>query len=146
MSYSSRFGAALATTVMLAGMGFSSAAQAESCAVSFTMVKSGYGMGTQSGSGVMRCKGRRYPFQISGMSQGIMSGASETRYNGKATFNGGPRSVEGIYGAAHAGITVGRGGEALIMTNQNGAVFTVLGRQRGTQINADLSRLVVTMQ
>jgi hypothetical protein len=146
MSHTSRFRAALAATVMLVGMGFSSAAQAETCAVSFTMVKSGYGMGTQSGRGVMRCKGRRYPFQISGMSQGIMAGESETRYNGKATFPGNPRSVEGLYGAAHAGISVGRGGEALIMTNQNGAVLAVVGRQRGNQINADLSRLVVTMQ
>jgi hypothetical protein len=146
MSYSSRFRAALAATVMLAAMGFSSAAQAETCAVSFTMVKSGFQFGTQSGRGVMRCKGRRYPFQISGMSQGIQAGEAETRYNGRVTFQGNPRSVEGIYGAAHAGISAGRGGEALIMTNQNGVVFTVLGRQRGTQINADLSRMTVTMQ
>ena len=146
MSYSSRFGAALATTVMLVGMGFSSAAQAETCAVSFTMVNSGYGMGTQSGRGVMRCKGRRYPFQISGMSQGIMAGASETRFNGRATFQGNPRSMEGVYGGAHAGISVGSGGEALIMTNQNGAVLAVTGRQRGNQINANVSRLELTMR
>src|SRR5262249_53514217 len=117
-------------------------------AVSFTIVKSqsGFAMGTQSGRGVMRCKGRRYPFQLSGTSQGIMAGASETRYIGRATFQGNPRTVEGVYGAAHAGISVGQGGEALIMTNQNGAVLAVTGRQRGTQINADLSRLTVTMQ
>src|SRR5262249_29786462 len=88
MSSSSLFRAALATTAMLLGMGFSSAAQAETCGVSFTIVKSqsGFAMGTQSGRGVMRCKGRRYPFQISGTSQGIMAGASETRYIGRATF------------------------------------------------------------
>jgi hypothetical protein len=146
MSYSSRFRAALAATVMLVGMGFSSAAQAETCAISFTTVKSGFGVGSLSGRGVMRCGSRRYPIQISGLSQGIMSGGSETRFNGRATFHGSPRSVEGLYGAAHAGISVGRGGEALIMANQNGAVLAVVGRQRGMQINADLSRLVVTMQ
>jgi len=146
MSYSSRFRPALAATVMLVGMGFSSTAQAETCAISFTMVNSGFGAGTQSGRGVMRCKSRRYPIQLSGMSQGIMAGASETRFNGKATFQGNPRSVEGVYGGAHAGISVGSGGEALIMTNQAGAVLAVVGRQRGTQINANVSRLEVTMR
>ena len=55
MSCSSALRATLAATVMLAGIGFSSTAQAETCAISFTVIKAGFVVGGQGGSGAMRC-------------------------------------------------------------------------------------------
>ena len=75
-----------------------------------------------------------------------MIGASETRFTGTATFRGSPRSVAGVYGAGGAGAAVGRGAQAMVLTNQNGAVLALTGRQRGLQVNADLSGLAITMR
>ena len=146
MSSASRLRATLAATVMLAGLGLSSAAQAESCPISFTVIKAGLGIGGQGGSGVLRCPGRNYPFSIGGLSYGIMIGASETRFTRTATFRGSPYNVAGVYGAGGAGAAIGRGAQAIVLANQNGATLALTGRQRGLQINADLSGLAISMR
>ena len=146
MSYSSKLRATLAATVMLAGVGLSSTAQAETCSISFTVLKAGFVVGGQGGSGAMRCGDRTYRISIGGLSYGFMIGASETRFSGTATFRGSPRNVAGVYGAGGIGAAVGRGAQAIVLTNQNGAVLALTGRQRGLQINADLSGLAITVQ
>jgi hypothetical protein len=95
---------------------------------------------------VMRCGGHSYRFSVGGLSYGFMIGASETRFTGTATFRGSPRSVAGVYGAGGAGATVGRGAQAMVLANQSGAVLALTGRQRGLQINADLTGLALSMQ
>lgn len=134
----------LAAAAILAG--FVSSARAETCSISFTVVKAGFVIGGQGGSGVLRCAGRTYPIAIGGISYGFMIGASETRFNGTATFNGSPYRVAGVYGAGGAGAAVGRGAQAMVLANQNGAVLAITGYQRGLQINADLSGLAITMR
>jgi hypothetical protein len=146
MPYSSRFRATLAATAMIAGLGLSSHAQAETCSISFTVIKAGFVIGGQGGSGAMRCGDRTYRLSIGGLSYGFMIGASETRFRGTATFDGSPRSVAGVYGAGNIGGAVGSGAQAMVLTNQNGAVLALTGFQRGLQINADLSGLALTMR
>jgi hypothetical protein len=146
MSYSSALRATLSTTVLLAGIGFASTAQAETCSISFTVIKAGLVVGGQGGSGAMRCGNRTYRFSVGGLSYGFMVGASETRFRGTATFNGSPRSVAGVYGAGGAGAAIGRGAQAIVLANQSGAVLTLTGYQRGLQINADLSGLALSMR
>ena len=106
MTSSSRLRATLAATVMLAGLGFSSAARADTCSISFTVVKAGFVVGGQGGSGTLRCGDRSYRISIGGLSYGFMIGASETRFRGTATFNGSPRNVAGVYGAGGAGAAI----------------------------------------
>jgi lipid-binding SYLF domain-containing protein len=146
MACSSRLHGTLAAAIMLAGIGLSSAAQAETCPIAFTVIKAGFVVGGQGGSGVMRCGGHSYRFSVGGLSYGFMIGASETRFTGTATFRGSPRSVAGVYGAGGAGATVGRGAQAMVLANQSGAVLALTGRQRGLQINADLTGLALSMQ
>jgi lipid-binding SYLF domain-containing protein len=146
MGHSSALRATLAATVMLAGLGLSSTARADTCAISFTVVKAGFVVGGQGGSGSMRCGDRSYRISIGGLSYGFMIGASETRFRGTATFNGSPRNVAGVYGAGGAGAAIGRGAQAIVLANQNGAVLALTGYQRGLQINADLSGLAVSMR
>jgi lipid-binding SYLF domain-containing protein len=143
MSCSSTLRAALAAAGLL---GFASIAQAETCSISFTVIKAGFMIGGQGGSGVLRCAGRTYPISIGGLSYGFMIGASETRFSGTASFNGSPSSVAGVYGAGGAGGAIGRGAQAMVLANQNGAVLSITGYQRGLQINADLSGLAITMR
>jgi lipid-binding SYLF domain-containing protein len=131
---------------MLAGTGLASTAQAETCSISFTVIKAGFVVGGQGGSGTLRCPGRTYAIGIGGLSYGFMIGASETRFRGTATFSGSPRNVAGVYGAGGAGAAIGRGAQAMVLANQNGAVLAITGYQRGLQINADLSGLAITVR
>jgi hypothetical protein len=131
---------------MLAGIGLSSTAQAETCSISLTVFKAGWVIGGSGGSGALRCGGRTYPLSIGGLSYGIMFGASETRFTGTATFNGSPYNVAGVYGAGGAGGTVGRGAQVMLLTNDKGTTLSLSGRQVGLQINADLSGLAISMR
>ena len=54
--------------------------------------------------------------------------------------------VAGVYGAAGAGLAVGRGARAIVLTNQKGAVLELTGHQVGLMANADLSGLAITMR
>ena len=146
MSSSPRLRATLAATVMLAGIGLSSTAQAETCSISFTVIKAGWVVGGSGGSGALRCGGRTYPFSIGGLSYGIMFGASETRFTGTATFRDSPRNVAGVYGAGGVGGAVGRGAQVMVLTNDKGTTLSLTGRQVGLQINADLSGLAISMR
>lgn len=146
MRHSSRIRAAAATLAALAALALPSAAQAETCSISFSVLKAGWVIGGSGGSGSMRCANRTYPITIGGVSWGIMFGASETRFRGRAHFNGSPYNVAGAYGAAGAGATVGRGAQAIVLRNEKGATLELVGRQVGLQINADLSGLAISMR
>ena len=54
--------------------------------------------------------------------------------------------VAGVYGAAGAGLTLGRGARGIVLTNQKGAVLELTGRQVGLMANSDLSGLAITMR
>ena len=103
-------------------------------------------IGGSGGSGVMRCAGQSYPITIGGLSYGIMFGASETRFNGTATFSGSPYNVAGVYGAGGAGAAIGAGAQVIALVNEKGARLALSGRQVGLQINADLSGLAISMR
>ena len=137
---------ALAAAALIAGLGVSSAAQADTCGISFSVLKAGWVIGGSGGSGVMRCPGRNYPISIGGISAGFVFGASETRFNGRATFHGSPYNVAGVYGAGGAGAAVGVGAQVIALVNEKGSTLTLSGRQVGLQINADLSGLAISMR
>ena len=52
----------------------------------------------------------------------------------------------GVYGAAGAGLAIGRGARAIVLSNQKGAVLELSGRQTGLMANADLSGLAITLR
>jgi hypothetical protein len=145
MPHSTTFRAAAALTV-LAGIGFSSPAQAETCGISFSVIKAGWVIGGSGGSGVLRCPGRSYPLTIGGVSWGILFGASETRFNGRAHFFGSPYNVAGVYGAGGVGGAVGAGAQLIVLRNEKGATLELTGRQIGLQVNADISGLAISMR
>ena len=146
MSLALRIRHTAAALAALAALGLSSAAQAETCSISFSVLKAGWVIGGSGGSGTLRCADKSYRVSIGGISAGIVFGASETRFSGSATFSGSPRNVAGVYGAGGAGAAIGRGAQVIVLTNQHGAVLRLTGRQVGLQINADLSGLAITMR
>jgi hypothetical protein len=53
-----------------------------------------------------------------------------------------PSDVNGVYGAAGAGVAVGPGAGGIVL----GAVLTLAGRQAGLIVAADLNGLVISLR
>jgi len=138
--------AALAALTGFGAVSLPLAAQADTCAISFSVLKAGWVVGASGGRGTLRCGAKSYPISIGGISAGFVFGASETRFNGRATFSGSPYNVAGVYGAAGLGGAVGVGAQAIVLRNEKGSTLQLSGRQIGLQINADLSGLSISMR
>ncbi|MFN3657393.1 MAG: hypothetical protein ACK4UO_09095 [Pseudolabrys sp.] len=149
MRISSGFRAALAAVTLLAGAAAVTAASTPSYAASgsirFNVVKAGFIFGGSGGSGVLNFRGRSYPLSIGGISYGFTFGASATDFRGRVSNIRRPSDVTGVYFAAGAGAALGPGAGAIVLTNQNGAVLTISGRQVGAIVAADLNGLAISM-
>jgi hypothetical protein len=77
---------------------------------------------------------------------GLVFGGSKTVLRGRASNIERPSDVAGVYGAAGAGLAIGGGARAIVLTNQKGAVLELSGRQVGLMANADLSGLAITLK
>ena len=130
----------------LTGVALSSAAHADEGFVQLTIYKAGWVIGGSGGSGVLDFRGRRYPLSTGGLDYGFVFGGSKTVLRGRVSNIFRPSDVAGVYGAAGAGIAVGRGARAIVLTNQKGAVLELSGQQVGLMANADLSGLAITMK
>jgi len=136
----------LIALIATAGVSLSGAAMADSGTISLKIVKAGFVIGGSAGSGTLRFHGRNYPLSIGGLSYGFTFGASETRFHGRVTNIRRASDVAGVYGQAGAGAAVGRGVQAVVLTNQNGAVLSLSGDQRGVIVSADLSGLALSVK
>jgi hypothetical protein len=146
MRLSSGFRAALIALTALAGVALSSAAYADSGSISFTVLKAGFVVGGSGGSGTLTFHGKRYPISIGGISYGFTFGASETRFRGTVSNISRPSDVAGVYAAAGAGAAVGRGAQAIVLTNQKGAVLSLTGRSAGAIVAADLNGMAISVK
>ena len=146
MRISSGFRAALIALTALTGASLSSAARADSGFVNITLIKAGWIIGGSGGSGTLTFQGRRYPVSVGGVSYGLVFGAAKTNLHGRVSNISRPSDVAGVYGAAGAGLAVGGGARAIVLTNQKGAVLELSGHQVGLMANADLSGLAITMK
>jgi lipid-binding SYLF domain-containing protein len=128
------------------GVGLATAAYADSGAIRFNVLKAGFVVGGSAGSGTLVFQGRRYRLAIGGLSYGFTFGASATDFVGTVSNIRTAFDVNGVYGAAGAGVAVGVGAGAIVLTNQNGALLTLSGRQAGLIVAADLNGLVISLR
>ena len=141
MRLSSAIRAAL-IALTVSGAGLATPASADSGSIRFNVIKAGIVIGGSGGSGTLVFHGRRYPLAIGGVSYGFTFGDFVGTVSNIRT----PSDVNGVYGAAGAGVAIGRGAGAIVLTNQNGAVLTLSGRQAGLIVAADLNGLVITIR
>ena len=87
-----------------------------------------------------------YPLSVGGIDYGLVFGGSKTVLRGRVSNISRASDVAGVYGAAGAGLAVGRGARAIVLANQKGAVLELEGRQVGLMANVDLSGLAITMK
>jgi hypothetical protein len=123
-----------------------SASYADSGYVTLTIYKAGWIIGGSGGSGTLEFRGRTYARSTGGLDYGLVFGGSKTVLRGRVSNINRPSDVEGVYGAAGAGLAVGTGPRAIVLTNQKGAVLELSGRQVGLMANADLSGLAITLK
>lgn len=124
----------------------SSISRADSGYVNLTIYKAGWVIGGSGGSGTLEFHGRVYPLSTGGIDYGLVFGGSKTHLHGKVHNISKPSDVAGVYGAAGAGLAVGKGARAIVLTNQKGAVLELSGTQVGLLANVDLSGLAITLK
>jgi len=128
MKMSSAIRVALLALTAFAGTALSSASHADEGSVSLTIYKAGWIIGGSGGGGVLSFRGRRYGLSTGGLDYGLVFGGSKTVLHGRVSNIYRPSDVAGVYGAAGAGLAVGGGARAIVLTNQKGAVLELSGR------------------
>jgi hypothetical protein len=144
--FSSGFRAVLIALTALAGVALSSVTYADSGSIRFSVLKAGFIVGGSGGSGTLTFHGRSYPLSIGGISYGFTFGASETRFRGTVSNISRPSDVAGVYAAGNVGAAVGRGAQAIVLSNQKGAVLSLTGSSVGAIVSADLNGLAITVK
>jgi hypothetical protein len=146
MKISSAIRTALLALTAFAGATLSSASYADEGAVSLVIYKAGWIIGGSGGGGTLYFRGRAYPLSTGGLDSGLVFGGSKTVLQGRVHNIWRPSDVAGVYAAAGAGLAIGGGARAIVLTNQKGAVLELSGRQVGLMANVDLSGLAITLR
>jgi hypothetical protein len=123
-----------------------SSARADEGFVTLTIWKAGWIIGGSGGGGWLNFHGRNYPLSTGGLDYGLVFGGSRTVLRGRVHNIWRPSDVAGVYAAAGAGLAIGAGARAIVLTNQKGAILELAGTQVGLLANADLSGLAITMR
>ena len=136
-------GAALVT--LFAGA-LATPSQAETCAVRVVFTKGGFIVGVGGGSGVLTCKGRHYPFTVSGMSVGFTIGASTTQLQGHALNVNSPTDIQGSYAVLGAGGAVAAGAGGVQLQNDKGVILQLAGGKVGVELSAAVGGVTVALK
>ena len=121
-------------------------ASADSGIVRITFIKAGFVVGGAVGNGNLEFRGRMYRLSVGGLSYGFTFGGSQTLLRGRVSNINQASDIEGVYAAGGAGATIGRGPQAIVLTNQKGAILELSGNQMGLMVNLDLSGMALTLQ
>lgn len=146
MRFPSVLRSSLIAVAAMLGLALSSAAHADSGTVRLTIYKGGWFIGGSGGGGTLTFRGKTYPLSVGGIDAGLVFGGSKTVLRGRVRNINRPSDVAGVYGAAGAGLAIGGGARAIVLSNQKGAILEMTGHQIGLMANADLSGLAITMK
>jgi hypothetical protein len=127
-------GLAVATIVVLLGLAYAGEAEKKPDAtLKMSEGSVAAGIGWSWGKGTLTFKGKTYPFKVEGLTVGEV-GVTKAEANGKVYNLKKLEDFNGIYSAAAAGATVGGGGSATAMKNENGVEITLLATTKGINV------------
>ena len=129
-----------ACAALLALLAGPSAARADEGAVTLIIFKAGWFFGGSAGSGVMTFHGQTYGLSAGGIDYGLVFGGSQTTLQGRVRNIRRAEDIAGVYAAAGAGV------RGIVLTNPNGAILELSGKQLGLIANLDLSGLAITLK
>jgi lipid-binding SYLF domain-containing protein len=138
--------AARAVLFALAVLAAPSVARADEGAVTLVIFKAGWVFGGSAGSGVMTFHGQTYGLSAGGLDYGLVFGGSQTTLQGRVRNIHRAQDIAGVYAAAGVGVAFGAGVRGIVLTNQNGAILELSGKQLGLIANLDLSGLAITLK
>jgi opacity protein-like surface antigen len=136
----------IVAVVAVVAASVASSAHADTGTIRISFIKAGWVIGGTIGQGTLTFRGRTYPLTIGGLSWGLTFGGSQTNLRGRVSNIFSPRDVEGVYGAGSAGAAVIRGAQAVVLTNQRGAVMELSGTQTGLILNLDLNGMALSLR
>jgi hypothetical protein len=113
--------------------------------VSIDMTSVAAGVGASWGSGVLRFEGKRYLFQINGLSVGNVGIASINAVGNVYNLSN-ISQFAGNYAAAGAGIALAGGAAGLTMQNQSGVIINLYAVQQGVQLNIGPQGFNISLQ
>ncbi len=101
--------------------------------IEFTGGSVAAGIGFSWGSGEVTYKGKQHDVSVDGLSVGDV-GATRVSLSGKVYNLKKLEDIEGNYTSVGAGATVGGGGAAVAMRNQNGVVIEAVSTTQGLKV------------
>jgi hypothetical protein len=113
--------------------------------VAINITSAGFIVGATGGSGSLIFQGVTYPLSIGGISVGAMIGVSETDLVGTAENLESPADISGLYSEVGAGLAIAGGERVAQLTNGQGVVLRLSGRQVGFEFSLDLSGMSISL-
>lgn len=123
-----------ATAIALALALPAAAEEKPDATIEFTGGSVAAGIGFSWGSGTVTFKGKTHDISVEGLSVGDV-GVTRVSLSGKVFHLKKLEDIEGNYTAVGAGATLGGGGAALAMRNQNGVVIEAVSTTQGLKVS-----------
>ena len=109
-------------------------------------VKAGVMVGAGGGSGVLRYRGRDYPFRVSGLSLGVTAGASVSQLEGRALGMRQVSDFAGTYSSVGAGGAFVGGIGGVRLGNEKGVVISLRGPRAGMEFAANNGKISISLK
>ena len=138
------FRGTLVALIALFSVGLHSA-KADTGSITLTIYKGGWIIGGSAGGGTLFFRGRSYRLGVGGIDYGLLFGGSKTVLHGRVATSSARQTLPASTLRLALDLHSARGVRAQVLTNQNGAILELSGRQVGLMANADLSGLAITM-
>jgi hypothetical protein len=103
------------------------------------------GVGIVWGHGNLTFQGKKYPFNLAGLSA-VDVGAAHLDANGKVYHLKDLNDFNGTYTATSAGMTVVSGGSAAVLRNEHGVVIKVIASTKGLRFNLSANGISVKLK
>jgi hypothetical protein len=137
-------------SLILSGAGLETAAfvvpaEAATGSVSLHIASAGFIFGVTGGSGTLTFRGRQFPLSVGGIRAGALIGVSAADLVGTASNLHAPGDIAGIYSAVGAGLSIAGGRTATQLSNANGVVLRLCGRQVGFSFSIDLAGMSISL-
>jgi hypothetical protein len=136
----------IALTGLLAAVGLTPPAYAETGTVRVVFTKGGFIVGVGGGSGVLHFRGHNYPFTVSGMSVGFTIGASTANFVGQALNLRNASDIQGTYSVIGGGAALAAGVGGVQLQNENGVVLQLHGPKVGVELSAAVGGVTITLK
>jgi hypothetical protein len=134
----------IAPTIALAQS--TTAAARPDATATFTTTSIAVGVGYSWGTGVLRYRGRNYPFKVGGLSA-LGLGASSVQGTAEIYNLGQISDFDGLYGAASASATAGTEGVGTgILRNTDGVELRLNTHSEGLQLNLAISGVTIELE